>query len=112
MTAVRDEDGPWRAIPDPQQDSGVRPRDTEPERLSRSEIETARQELADRLAVPSEDRDSPERLRQLRNENAIRAAQIEAVIDYARTAWDIDDFHAHDDARSQLAHRLDWTRCR
>ncbi|MFG1794407.1 hypothetical protein [Nocardia sp. NPDC049149] len=103
VTTVRDDDGQWRAIVDTEHDgAGVRP----PERLTREEIDAQRRELGDRLDIPPGDRDSPERLRQLRHENAIRAAQIEAVIDYARTAWDIDDYHSHEDARWQLAHRL------
>ncbi|WP_253798665.1 hypothetical protein [Nocardia amikacinitolerans] len=112
MTFLLDEDGQWRPVveiaPTTESES-PRPK-PDLERLSRNEIEAARKELAHRLGVPESDLDDPRRLsdrmEQIRAENKIRASQIEALIDYGRTAWDIDDFHTIGDARAQLADRL------
>ncbi|RJO72084.1 hypothetical protein D5S18_23175 [Nocardia panacis] len=104
VTLVRDGEGPWRPIVEDT------PEPTRPKSLSPSEIAEQHRELAERLGLTEDEIADPEKLRQrleqLRLENAARAARIEAVIDYARTAWDIDDFHNHDDARWTLANRL------
>ncbi|MGV9616852.1 alpha/beta hydrolase, partial [Nocardia xishanensis] len=112
VTFLRDEDGRWRPVVEvaqPTEGESPRPK-PDLEGLSRSEIEAARQELARRLGIPESELDNPQalsdRMDQIRAENKIRASQIEALIDYGRTAWDIDDFHTIGDARAQLADRL------
>src|SRR5690606_37804858 len=46
------------------------------------------------------------KLEVLRAENEIRAARIESIIDYARTARDIDTYHDIEQARENLLHRI------
>ncbi|MEV0033987.1 hypothetical protein, partial [Nocardia sp. NPDC050793] len=112
MTFLRDEDGRWRPVVEaaPTIDGASTRPQPDLDGLSRAEIEAARKELALRLGVPESDLDNPQalsdRMDQIRAENKIRASQIEALIDYGRTAWDIDDFHTIGDARAQLADRL------
>ncbi|WP_280300188.1 hypothetical protein [Nocardia abscessus] len=107
-TVVNDGDG-WRVVPDAPMGADALPAEA-PESLSRAEIGAAIDELAARLGITEAELDSPEllaeRLAVLRDENAIRAGQIEAIIDYARTAWDIDTYHQVGDARNLLTHRL------
>uniref|UniRef100_UPI00245898F2 hypothetical protein n=1 Tax=Nocardia gipuzkoensis TaxID=2749991 RepID=UPI00245898F2 len=107
-TVVNDGDG-WRVVPDAPVDPDALPAEA-PESLSREEIGTAIDELTARLGITEAELGSPqllaERLAVLRDENAIRAGQIEAIIDYARTAWDIDTYHQVGDTRNLLAHRL------
>ncbi|MCP2289333.1 alpha/beta hydrolase [Nocardia amikacinitolerans] len=112
MTFLLGEDGRWRPVVETApttEGESARPK-PDLERLSRNEIESARKELAHRLGVPESDLDDPrslsDRMEQIRAENKIRASQIEALIDYGRTAWDIDDFHTIGDSRAQLADRL------
>ncbi|WP_214516799.1 hypothetical protein [Nocardia salmonicida] len=111
VTAVNDGSG-WRVVPDEPADAvlAVDSADAAPEHVSRSEIDTAIGALVDRLGVTTADRASAatlaDKLATLRAENAVRACRIEAIIDYARTAWDIDTFHQVESARHLVAHRL------
>ncbi|MEV0034052.1 hypothetical protein AB0H50_34020, partial [Nocardia sp. NPDC050793] len=108
LTLIEDGAGGWRPVlPEPPDPDATSPHSAEP---SHGEIVAARDDLAAALDIPESERGSAElaeRLRVLRLDNAVRASQIEAVIDYARTAWDIDDFNNHTDARWQLATRID-----
>ncbi|MFI2232485.1 WXG100-like domain-containing protein [Nocardia testacea] len=107
LTLVDDGDG-WRVVPDDPVDPDPGPHLGE---ISRTEPAAAVHDLAQRLGITYEDLADPHRLATelsvLRDQNEIRAAQLEAIMDHARTAWDIDTYHAVTRARDILAHRID-----
>ncbi len=120
VTMLRDPDGPWRAVPTPESDGGTRIPESADTRTGRTDetgetrtpedLRRARDAAARELGLDERALRSPEALAEAiaraRHENALRAGRIEAIIDYARTAWDIDDYNSLTDARNALANRL------
>ncbi|WP_280201233.1 toxin glutamine deamidase domain-containing protein [Nocardia cyriacigeorgica] len=107
VTLIREGDGPWRPIPVSDPASATDPATTAPR--PREEI------LADLIRVMHElglgpadvhpdmiDQTVADQLL----DNAVRAAQIEGLTDFTRSANDIQTFHEVGDARSRLATRL------
>ncbi|WP_433577966.1 hypothetical protein [Nocardia brasiliensis] len=113
VTLLRDSDGQWRPVvlddtdaprtePDPVDTSEAPPR-------PRPEILADLVDVARTLGLEP-DALHPDRLAQtiadLKLDNAVRAGQIEALADFARSMNDIASFNDISDARSQLATRL------
>ncbi|WP_043682577.1 hypothetical protein, partial [Nocardia vulneris] len=113
VTLLRDSDGQWRPVV---LDDTAAPR-TEPDAVNapdapprpRPEILADLVDVARTLGLQP-DALHPDRLAQtiadLKLDNAVRAGQIEALADFARSMNDIASFNDISDARSQLATRL------
>ncbi|WP_156371328.1 hypothetical protein, partial [Nocardia arizonensis] len=104
VTLVRGEDGQWHPV--------QAPPETPPPPRDRGEIVREIRDLVQELGL------TPTQLHpdniagtiaDLHLDNAVRAAQVEALADYARTMSDIESFHLIGDARGQLAARLGLT---
>ncbi|RDI64527.1 WXG100-like domain-containing protein [Nocardia pseudobrasiliensis] len=108
-TVVRDGEGNWHLVRDPVAESPIAFDRAGSARPSH-EIVSARDELARRLGIEDSRRLDPERIADtiadLRRENGLRAIQIEALVDYARSTDAIDLFHDLGGARDGLAHVL------
>ncbi|WP_329415596.1 hypothetical protein OG563_22910 [Nocardia vinacea] len=112
VTMVRDNDGQWRAvqapIEEPTSHSPGHESDAPPR--TRAEMVAKIVDLANELGLGPAAL-HPDRLAQtiaeLKLANALRAGQVEALADFARTMNEIENFNDIGDARGQLAHRLD-----
>ncbi|WP_433205075.1 ADP-ribosyltransferase [Nocardia sp. CA-107356] len=111
-TMVRNGDGEWHPVADPEpvHTPAPEPLGEKATPHSPEEIATARAELAHRLGIEGSGMLAPDRIvetiKELQLRNALRAAQIEALIDYARSSDDIELFYDLDNVRGDLAHRL------
>ncbi|MEU0540807.1 hypothetical protein ABZ319_13145, partial [Nocardia sp. NPDC005978] len=113
LTLLRDGAEPWRivqgAVPEPDAPVHSDP-DTAPAPPRDPDVvREERNEVAARLSVYQMDL-GPEFLRDtidnLRHDNALRAAQIEGMVDFIRTSDAIDNFHDLDRHLANLANRL------
>ncbi|NEW58720.1 hypothetical protein GV794_24220 [Nocardia cyriacigeorgica] len=112
VTLVREGEGPWRAVPESDAPSTSAPEGDDPATTAprpRDEV------LADLIRVMRELGLGPadvhpdminQTVADQKLDNAVRAAQIEGLTDFIRSANDIQTFHEVGDARSRLATRL------
>ncbi|MEV4124605.1 hypothetical protein, partial [Nocardia sp. NPDC049707] len=112
VTMVRDNDGQWRAVQAPVEEATTHSPGDEGNAPPRTRAEMAAEivALAKELGL-GPDALHPDRLArtiaELKLANALRAGQVEALADFARTMNEIENFNDIGDARGQLAHRLD-----
>ncbi|MGY4102279.1 WXG100-like domain-containing protein [Nocardia sp. R16R-3T] len=112
VTMVRDNDGRWRAVQAPVEEptthSPGEQGDTPPR--TRAEMLSEIVDLAKELGLGPEAL-HPDRLArtiaELKLANALRAGQVEALADFARTMNAIENFNDIGNARGQLADRVD-----
>ncbi|MEV0252272.1 deaminase domain-containing protein [Nocardia sp. NPDC050712] len=114
ITLVREEGGHWQAVPDPlpvtdtaaEQAEQDRRRDAAIDELPTDELVRWRDQLIADLGLAPDTQLTRAQIAELRYENMVRAAQIEAIIDHARIAWDIETYNDLTDARHRVAHFL------
>ncbi|MFC8527917.1 hypothetical protein [Nocardia sp. NPDC057227] len=102
VTLVRDPGGEWRPVQP--LDAGAPAPPRTPQALLRDLVDAARElGIGPHDLTPESRR---ERLADLRLDNAVRAAQLEALGDFARSSYDIQTFHDLGTVRGKLADRL------
>ncbi|MBF6171408.1 hypothetical protein IU476_07980 [Nocardia blacklockiae] len=111
VTLLRVGDGPWQPVQAPA--DPVHPVDEPagplPEPRPRAELEQRIRDLAERLELNPDDllgRAGSNLVQEEKLRNAVRAAQIEALVDYVRSAGAIEEFNDIGLARGELARRL------